>query len=97
MFLTRDQHIACDVARANGYVPSLVLSLTSRHQALGGAVVSVAAIKDGARYNLRVLIKKTDGRLLSADKLTVVYKHQSPKINECVIDEIQRAPVLLKD
>ena len=97
MFLTRDQHIACDVARLNGYVPSLVTTLSARNQALKGAVVSVAAIKDGARYNLRVVIKKTEGTLLSADKLTVVFKHQSPKINECVIEEIQRAPVLLKE
>lgn len=97
MFLTRDQKIACDVAREHGYNPSNVLALCSRHSKHKGAVLSVSAVKDGARYNLRVLVKKVGGSLLGADKLTVVYKRQSQKIDECVIEKIERAPVLMNE
>lgn len=97
MFLTRDQKIACDVAREHGYDPSIVLPIMSPNQKNKGAVLSVAAVKDGARYNLRVVVKKMVGTLLSADKLTVVFRRQSNNIDECVIEEIQRAPVILKE
>lgn len=97
MFLTRDQKIACDVAREHGFNPSHVLTLCSRHSQHKGAVLSVAAVKDGARYNLHVLVRKVSGSLLSADKLTVVYKHQSANVDECVIDKIERAPLLTKE
>jgi hypothetical protein len=97
MFLTRDQKIACDVAREHGYNPSNVLVLCARHSQHNGAVLSVSAVKDGARYNLRVLVKKVSGSLLGADKLTVVFKKQSRNPNECVIDTIDRSPVVTKE
>lgn len=97
MFLTRDQKIACDVAREHGYNPTIVLPLMSPNAKTKGAVLSVAAVKDGARYNLRVVVKKMAGTLLSADKLAVVYKRQSANIDECVIEKIERAPMILKE
>jgi len=97
MFLTRDQKIACDVAREHGFNPTLVSTLCARHSKHKGAVLSVSAIKNAKRYNLRVLVNKVSGSLLSADELTVVFKRQSSKIDECVIDKIDRAPVLLKE
>jgi hypothetical protein len=97
MFLTRDQQIACDVTREYGYNPSSILTLTSRSRKHNGAVISVSGIKDGARYNLRVVVRKTSGTLLSVDKLVPEFLKVSHVVRECVIKTISRIPVLIKE
>ena len=97
MFLTRDQQIACDVSREHGYNPSSIITLSSRNRKHKGAVISVSGIKDGARYNLRVVVRKLGGSLLSIDKLIPEFLKVSNKIHECKIKTITRIPVLIKE
>lgn len=95
MFLTRDQQIACDVCREHGYNPSSILTLMSRSRKHKGAVVSVSGIKDGERFNIRVVVRKTSGSLLSVDKLSYEFANNSRKINECAVKTVARQPIIL--
>jgi len=97
MFLTRDQQIACDTVREKGFNPSNVITLTAHSRTHKGVVISVAAIKEDVRYNLRVLVKGLTGSLLGGDALETVIRSSSVNINECVIGEIKRTPMLLKE
>ena len=97
MFLTRDQQIACDVAREHGFNPSSTLTLMSRSRKYKGAVVSVSAIKEGERYNLRIVVSKVSGSLLGVDKLTYEFANAANNQNDCVIKNVHRLPVLIKE
>jgi hypothetical protein len=101
MFLNRDQAVAMNCARSNGFDPVHAIVLTSHNRRLRFGIASVLAIKDGRRYNLRVSIdiKTCATKLISAFEINLVIdtKH-SPDITTidgCVIKEVVRRSITL--
>lgn len=102
MHINRDQKVAIDFVRGLEYEPVQALVLTSKNTDLKLGVVSVLAVKDGRRYNLRVGIepRKLDASLISVDELITLIDHKYSSdlttINGCIIKDVVRNPVKVR-
>lgn len=99
MFLNRDQVVAMNCVRDKGFDPVHAIVLTSHGR--DTSVVSVLAIKDGKRYNLRVSIdcKSFSSKIVSVHELNIVIDMENSKdlstIDGCVVKAVSRKYVKL--
>ena len=99
MHLNRDQAMAINAVKSAGYNPVQALVLTGRHRDWNSGIVSVTAIKDGERFNLRVMVDSRDNqaKVIDLDKLiTIIDKDKSTDvttIDGCVVKSIKRRHV----
>jgi hypothetical protein len=95
MFLTRDQVVAYNACRELGYVPCDSIILTIHSRRYNGSVLSVIAIKEERRYNLRFLVRKNVAELISADILENNFERITDNISTCIQINSIRTPVIL--
>jgi hypothetical protein len=99
MHLNRDQAMAVNAVRNAGYNPIIAVVLTGRHRKLHCGVVSVSAVKDTERFNIRVGVdsRKNHSEILTVDRLnTVINKDKSTNVKSvdgCVVKAIHRTIV----
>ena len=99
MHLNRDQSMAVIAVHNAGYNPVQAVVLTGRHRDLSLGVVSVTAIKDGERFNIRVGVdsRKNHSEILEIDLLTTIIDNRKStnqsSIDGCAVRTINRKSV----